>query len=172
MGPTHDDKWLERAGYSVVTDEVETGVYAVTLTHTRNPAISYADYARGVSPALAVKHARQRLEESLAADRPLNRTGTWPVTIFATRYNGGYEGGRWAALPLAPEEVPDDALGEDIECREWWENPSVAVGLGATPNGALAALDVVIEECEHPDDRQRPVPAGRVCTFCQQLRPT
>ena len=170
MGGDHDRRWLERVGYLADVDEVEPGIYKTTLTHLRNRAIRYEDYSRGVSRDLAIAHARERLEEALASRPPRSRHDTWPITIIATRYNGGYEGGVWGALPVGPDEVPEEATGDDLECREWWESPPFAVGVGATPDRALAALDESIDLCTHPDQLQLKVPAGLICRFCMQLR--
>ena len=170
MSPDLDLRWLERAGYEVDVAEVEPGVYAVTLTHRKNPAIRFDNVARGASEHLAIAHAREQLEEALAARPPRSRHGTWPITIVATRYQGGYEGGVWAALPVYPQELPEAAMGDDLDCQKWWDTPPFAVGLGATPDRALAALDDAIDRCEHPEHLQVEVPAGLVCQYCQQLR--
>ncbi|MEA2660566.1 MAG: hypothetical protein QOH08_138 [Chloroflexota bacterium] len=65
----------------------------------------------------------------------------YPVTIVQTRYGGIYEGGRWAAFLLRPEELPTDAFGGDIVCVPWWADFGDAVGVGATPDAALADLE-------------------------------
>jgi hypothetical protein len=65
----------------------------------------------------------------------------YPVTIIQTRYGGIYEGGAWAAFNLHPEQIPDDAVGGDIVCARWWADFGKAVGVGATPDAALADLD-------------------------------
>lgn len=64
----------------------------------------------------------------------------YPVTIIATRYTGAYEGGPWAAFNCDPGDIPDDATGDDTDAFTWWRSPSVPVGVGATPDEALAAL--------------------------------
>ena len=69
----------------------------------------------------------------------------WPVTIIATRYGGIYEGGEWAAFPLHPEQVPDDARADDITCPTWWEQYARFVGVGVTPDAALADLKAKCE---------------------------
>lgn len=99
-----------------------------------------------------------------------NSTDIYPATIIRTRYGGVYEGGRWAALDCSHEEVPEAAIGDDIECAEFWSlacarryevsdwrawaevTPPVPrdmsgghvrmlnVGAGSTPDAALAAL--------------------------------
>lgn len=64
----------------------------------------------------------------------------YPVTIIATRFGGIYEGGAWAAFPVRAERIPADAVSDDVTCATWWEDHGSTVGLGATPNAALADL--------------------------------
>ena len=64
----------------------------------------------------------------------------YPATIIATRYSGIYEGGEWAAFPLRPEQIPDDVTADDVTCSTWWEHYGRFVGLGMTPDAALADL--------------------------------
>ena len=68
----------------------------------------------------------------------------YPVTIIATRYGGIYEGGAWAAFPVRAETIPPDAVGDDVTCATWWEVYGTTVGIGATPNAALADLEAKI----------------------------
>jgi len=49
-----------------------------------------------------------------------NAREIYPATIIYTRYGGVYEGGRWAALDCSHEDVPDAAVGDDLECAEFW----------------------------------------------------
>lgn len=65
----------------------------------------------------------------------------YPVTIIRTRYGGVYEGGVWAAFALRPDRVPPEATGDDRACMVWWEEYGAGVGLGATPERALADLE-------------------------------
>lgn len=102
-----------------------------------------------------------------------------PRLILDTRHGGIYErnrkgvSGTWAAFPCYPEEFPADAIGDDTECQEWWANPTIAVGVGGTPDEALADLESVIDACEHPLAYRHPVPAGFTCRYCDLLvRPT
>jgi hypothetical protein len=87
--------------------------------------------------------------------------------IIETRYGGGYEGGAWAAF--ASEAIPEEAQGEDVECRTWWEAPTVAAGVGATPEEALGMLDRVVRACKHPQSNRQAVPAGFTCSYCDLL---
>jgi hypothetical protein len=99
----------------------------------------------------------------------------YPRVIVNTRHGGAYERSRngtpgaWAAFPGYPEEVPENALGDDTECREWWDKPTVAVGVGMTPDAALVDLEEVVDGCSHPEALRHEVPAGFVCRYCNQL---
>ncbi len=63
-----------------------------------------------------------------------------PVTILATRHGGRYEGGEWAAFPYEAWDVPQDAYGGDRIAAEWWASNTSPVGVGDTPDAALADL--------------------------------
>ena len=99
-----------------------------------------------------------------------NERQIYPVTIIRSRYGGVYEGGRWVAFLCSHEEVPEGAIGDDVECAEFWalasagryrisdwralaetpppvpRDPSgghcrvLNVGAGRTPDAALASL--------------------------------
>lgn len=65
----------------------------------------------------------------------------YPVTIIATRYGGVYEGGQYAAFACSTELVPPEAEGGDTDAMVFWRDADPrAVGVGATPDAALAAL--------------------------------
>lgn len=65
----------------------------------------------------------------------------YPVTIIATRYGGVYEGGQYAAFACATELVPPEAEGDDTDAMVFWRDADPRlVGVGATPDAALAAL--------------------------------
>ena len=49
------------------------------------------------------------------------------------------------------------------------ETPPSPVGLGGTPDEALAALEAVVDACEHPADSQVPAAAGSICGFCDEV---
>lgn len=72
----------------------------------------------------------------------------YPVTIIATRYGGSYEGGAWAAFHCNEDELPPAATGDDTSCAVFWSDVSahMAVGVGATPNDALTALEKKIAD--------------------------
>ena len=74
--------------------------------------------------------------------------GLYPVTIVQTRYGGVYEGGAWAAFPLRPHNLPDDAFGSDVTCVTWWGERAAGVGVGATPDAALADLQAKHREAQ------------------------
>ena len=82
-----------------------------------------------------------RLDVEVAGDaHAIAANRLYPVTIVQTRYGGIYEGGAWAAFLSHPEEIPPDAFGGDSVCVSWWSDFVYAVGVGATPDSALADL--------------------------------
>lgn len=73
--------------------------------------------------------------------------GYYPVTIISTRYGGSYEDGDWAAFLCDPQQVPDDATGNDLECSAFWASIQDGTGewaglvaVGDSPVAALQAL--------------------------------
>ena len=71
----------------------------------------------------------------------------YPLVLFRTRYGGTYEGGEWAAL--TDERIPEDSIGSDPDCADFWgqvwahngvlaDPRPVAYGVGATPGDAIA----------------------------------
>lgn len=106
------------------------------------------------------------MEDSLTSRPEVGRHR--PITVISVRYGGIYEGGRWAALPLRPAEVPPEATGNDVECQGWWERPPLAVGLDTSPDRAVAVLDDVIDQCPHPEDFRHQWLGGWTCGYCQQ----
>lgn len=60
----------------------------------------------------------------------------YPVTIIKDRYSGTYSGGNYVAFPLDPWDVPKESQGGDVECMEFWADPSVTVGKGRTEKEA------------------------------------
>jgi hypothetical protein len=67
----------------------------------------------------------------------------YPVIIWRARYTGMYEGDEWVAL-FGEDAVPPEAIGDDIECSEWfyraYETDTPLIAAGPTPNDALRAL--------------------------------
>lgn len=165
----NDEDWFERLGWSVSVVREELDAYRVDLARSAPSVERLNGFARGVRPELAVAHARERMEDWLVQRPHVSSHGQYPLTIISTRYSGTYEGGRWAAFPLYPEELPPEATGDDLDCMDWWSSPTVAVGVALTPDRAVAALDAVIDRCTHPAGDQLEVPAGFVCGFCRQL---
>lgn len=64
----------------------------------------------------------------------------WPVTIISDRYHGCYSGASWLAFPLDFDEIPEDVNDEDLPCQDFWDNYDEPIGLGETPEDALADL--------------------------------
>ena len=58
---------------------------------------------------------------------------------------------------------------DDVECRSWWAEPTVAVGVGGTPDEALEMLERIVRTCEHPQSSRVPLPAGYECSYCNTL---
>ena len=72
--------------------------------------------------------------------------GIYPLTIIADRYSGAYAGERYAAFAMDPDCVPQEILGGDFPCREWWKENGKKwfVAAGKTPNAAEKALRLKI----------------------------
>ncbi len=73
------------------------------------------------------------------------------IVITETRYGGVYEGGPWAAFSItAFDAIPDDAFSGDPFVSGWWEQPSVPVGVGDSPDDALDRLrHLMLRDQEH-----------------------
>lgn len=71
----------------------------------------------------------------------LTSRSLWPVTVIKTRYGGTYEGGVWAAFNLEPDNIPDAVMGDDVSCARWWSEHQDGVGVGATAQEAIDALE-------------------------------
>lgn len=68
-------------------------------------------------------------------------TSLWPVTILMDRYQGTYSGGEWLAFNCTPDQVPEDAQGQDVPCAEFFGMPdSRRVGRGRSPSLAFEDL--------------------------------
>lgn len=63
----------------------------------------------------------------------------WPIVVFQSRYSGVYEGGDWFALANC-ETVPDGPWEDDDECLDWFLSNGETIGVGDTPDEALADL--------------------------------
>lgn len=44
------------------------------------------------------------------------------------------------AFPLDFDEIPEDVNGEDLPCQDFWDNYNEPIGMGGTPEDALADL--------------------------------
>ena len=71
----------------------------------------------------------------------------YPCVIAPARYGGIYEGGQWAAF--GAREVPDGAVSSDVECSQWWINPTCLVGVGRNPGEAYERLVAAFRACRH-----------------------
>ena len=65
----------------------------------------------------------------------------YPAAITRDRYGGVYSGGEWLAWPLRPDQIPDDANGDDVTAADFWAGWPYEVGKGSTPAEALADLE-------------------------------
>lgn len=63
------------------------------------------------------------------------------VVVLRTRYQGIYEGGSWAAFDVdSLDDVPDLAWAGDVWACEWWQSPTIPVGVGDNEVEARADL--------------------------------
>ena len=46
----------------------------------------------------------------------------YPLTIIKDRYNGVYSDGKYLAFNLDFDEIPPGAIGDDTECRNFFDN--------------------------------------------------
>ncbi len=61
----------------------------------------------------------------------------WPCTVFKAR-NPAVYGGKWIALPMKPNRIPSEALGNDQSVADWMEyNKFEHIGFGETPDEAV-----------------------------------
>ena len=61
-----------------------------------------------------------------------------PCIIFPSTYGGTHEGGKWLAFPM--EHVPRAAIDSETVVIAWFAKNDWRVGVGDTPNDALAHL--------------------------------
>jgi hypothetical protein len=95
-----------------------------------------------------------------------------PRTIVKSRYGGAYEGGLWIALPCYPDTIPSAVNDDDNDCQWWFENPTLAVGVGANPTEALDRLEAVVDSCTHPEEYRRGQESKVSviwCSFCDEV---
>jgi hypothetical protein len=97
--------------------------------------------------ATGASHMEQARSSSTprAAGRCIAMKPYYPITITEARYGGTYEGAEWVAFHLHPQDIPEEAFGDDSTCLAWWLDYGEGVGKGATPEDARASL-VRIEE--------------------------
>jgi hypothetical protein len=70
---------------------------------------------------------------------------TYPTCVIRARYGGVYEGGAWVALASEPQDVPDAAIGSDVECASWFGEHRGGIGVGATADEAVERLLAIAE---------------------------
>ena len=64
----------------------------------------------------------------------------YPLTVVMDRYNGTYSGGKWVAFNLEPDEVPEDAQGDDVACCVFYSENRVRHGVGGSVYEAIIDL--------------------------------
>lgn len=69
----------------------------------------------------------------------------YPLTIIKDRYTGCYSGGEYTAWNLDFYEIPADIDDEDVECKLFWDNNTIPVGKGETPEEAIKNLEELLK---------------------------
>ena len=78
----------------------------------------------------------------------------YPVTIFMSRYNGTYSGGKFIALNKdIDDDHPDDMVGSDVPCMQFWSNFDEPYGTGNTPQEAYMDLAFKVQKIETGCDK-------------------
>lgn len=78
---------------------------------------------------------------------PLAKTRSlYPLTITLDRYTGAYSGGKWTAWNCEPGEIPEGPFADDVGCASFWADNRTPVGIGESPEAAIADLNRKIEE--------------------------
>jgi hypothetical protein len=86
-----------------------------------------------------------------------DRIGMYPVVIRQSRYSGVYEGGRWFAM-LNTDNVPEDAIGDDMDCMVFWSSGiENIIGVGDDPNEAFADLRRKYEDMNYIGDETQAI---------------
>lgn len=79
----------------------------------------------------------------------------YPVMIRESRYSGVYEGGKWFAIAEYSEEsegLANYISGDDCEALDFWDSEEAKmIGVGDSPNGALANLYLKHGITEHEE---------------------
>jgi hypothetical protein len=79
----------------------------------------------------------------------MDRPDLYPIVIFEDRYSGCYSGGKWLAVARGDQPgrnlLETDAYGGDGEAMEWGFEVPDWVGIGQTPEEAIAALEAKVE---------------------------
>ena len=64
----------------------------------------------------------------------------YPLTIIYDRYGGCYSGGEYTAWNLAHYEIPENIDSDDVTCAWFWQDNTIPVGKGNTPEEAIKNL--------------------------------
>lgn len=65
----------------------------------------------------------------------------YPITIIEDRYTGTYSGGLFTAWNRYACELPEGPAADDVTCMKFWLDNTEPVGVGNTPEAALADLE-------------------------------
>ena len=61
----------------------------------------------------------------------------YPLTVIKDRYRGTYSGGKYLAFNLDFNEIPEDVIGSDVPCRQFFYETDLIYGRGNTPDEAI-----------------------------------
>lgn len=64
----------------------------------------------------------------------------YPLTIIKDRYMGTYSGGKYLAFNLDFDEIPEDVIGSDVPCRQFFYETDLVYGKGSTVDEAIKDL--------------------------------
>lgn len=78
--------------------------------------------------------------------QPKTKNEIYPLTITLDRYTGSYSGGKWTAWNCEPGEIPEGPFEDDVGCAYFWADNRTPVGIGESPEAAIADLVRKIEE--------------------------
>lgn len=64
----------------------------------------------------------------------------YPLTVIKDRYRGTYSGGKYLAFNLDFNEIPEDVIGSDVPCRQFFYETDLVYGKGSTVDEAIKDL--------------------------------
>ena len=73
----------------------------------------------------------------------------YPLTIIKDRYGGVYSGGKYTAWNLDFTDIPKAIDFDDVTCMQFWNNNTMLVGIGKTPDEAEKSLVTkILKKCK------------------------